>query len=592
MLTRTRVLDRLRAVRLGAASVRLGAASSRLRAVLRRVAHPRLLAVLGVLLVAGTGAVLGARLAPSTQTEVGPLQVQVRVILTADPGVRLLLPPAGQVQFTTHRAPFAVEGSISQVDLEGARALIDSPSGIRTLSDSAIPALKGAAVRAALTTLLFGGLGAAGLAFLVYRFRWWRLGQVALTLTGALAVTSAMTLATADPARLAQPQFSGLLSQAPYIAGQVPTVIDRLESYRTGLADIVRSVTALYATTGDLPVVPAGDGAGVVTVLHVSDIHLNPLAYDLIERLVTQFRVDVVIDTGDITTWGTEVESSTLSRISDLQVPYVFVRGNHDSAATAAAVAANPNAIVLSNQVRTVAGLTIAGIGDPIFTPDSPADVAAATGSPSPAVSPSPSVSPSPAVTARAPDGQQPDPSQPDQVQAVPSGPQAQNNRSLAQTIENWSAARPNDLVEIAAVHEPVELDPLLGRVGTILAGHTHSRTSRLDPTGTRIMVEGSTGGAGITARGLDRLANGQPLPLAASLVYLARTGPRAGRVVATDSITVGGFGLASVNLQRQVFQDDKPLEPGPAPSRPPSPAISVTASRTASQARRPEATP
>jgi len=114
--------------------------------------------------------------------------------------------------------------------------------------------------------------------------------------------------------------------------------------------------------------------------------------------------------------------------------------------------------------------------------------------------------------------------------------------------------------VQIADIHEPVQLDPLFGLVPTVMAGHTHSRATRLDPSGTRILIEGSTGGAGITARGLVRLADGKPLPLAASLVYYARRGPRAGQIVAIDAITVGGFGLTSVNLERTVV---------PAPTTP-----------------------
>lgn len=528
-------------------------------AVARRLG-PRPLAIAGVIVIASAGAILGAKLAPSTQASVGPLQVQVRVTLTLHPGIRLLLPPAGEVRFATHRAPFAVEGSISRVDLEGARRLISAPSGVRTLSDQAVPALRSAAIRAALTTLVFGLGGALALSLLVFRTRWRRTAQVAAALAGALVVTSGMAYATADPARLAQPQFTGLLSQAPYIAGQVPNVLARLESYRTGLADIIRSVTALYATADRLP----GDstGADVVTVLHVSDIHLNPLAYDLIDRLVAQFGVDVVVDTGDITTWGTEVESSTLSRIGDLNVPYVFVRGNHDSARTAAAVAQNDNAIVLSDSVVTVAGLTMAGIGDPSFTPDSPEDAAAATGAGTTS-SGSPSAASSPRRTGLRQD------LAPMGVTSV--GPQGRVNSQLASTISAWDENHPALPVEIAAIHEPVEMTPLLGLVGTIFAGHTHSRATRLDSSGTRIMIEGSTGGAGFTARGLDRLANGQPLPLAASLVYFARTGPQAGRAVATDSITVGGFGLSSVNLQRSVIQEQKPLVPSPQPSGTPT---------------------
>lgn len=536
----------------------LGAARARLARVGWSIAR-RCPAAGGVLLVALAGGILGAELAPSTSATIGPLQARVRVIPSFQPGIHLLLPPAGQVDFDTHTAPVALEGEISQVDLEGARALIDSPAQVRALGDTAGDALRGAAIQATLTTVGFAAVGSLGLSALVYRRRWQRSAQVAATLVGTLVVTGAMAGLTADPQRLAQPKFTGLLSQAPYIAGQVPSVVQRLETYRSGLSDIVRSVTALYATTGELSDLSTTNNDEVITVLHVSDIHLNPLAFDLIDRLVTQFGVDAVIDTGDITTWGTEVESSTFSRIGKLKLPYVFVRGNHDSAATQAAVKQFKNAVVLDDQVAEVAGLVIAGIGDPNFTPDS-----THTGLPSPTP---PVLGPTgttgglpPGLTTRGPAAASATPSSsgtPSQVpSAVPegsNGPQAQAVTELASSIDEWDAAHPDKPVQIAALHEPYELTPLLGLVPTVMAGHTHSRAERLDPSGTRILIEGSTGGAGITARGLVRLADGKPLPLAASLVYYARRGPRAGQIVATDAITVGGFGLTSVNLERTV---------------------------------------
>jgi hypothetical protein len=546
----------------------------------------------GVLLVALVGGILGAELAPATNATIGPLQAKVRVVPTLHPGVHLLLPPAGQVDFATHLAPIALEGEISQVDLEGARALINSPAQVRALGDTAGGELRTAAIKAVLTTVGFALAGALGLSLLVYRRRWRRSAQVSITLTGALVLTGVMAGLTADPQKLAQPKFTGLLSQAPYIAGQVPSVLQRLESYRSGLSDIVRSVTALYATTGQLPEVSTTDNDEVITVLHVSDIHLNPLAFDLIDRLVAQFGVDAVIDTGDITTWGTDVESSTFSRIGKLKLPYVFVRGNHDSAATQAAVEQYKNAVVLDDRVVEVAGLVIAGIGDPAFTPDSastelpgppapllgqstapPNSLTASSAAPGSSSSSSSSTSPGPSASSSTPASSasssalgssalgssvssgsaRPAVSATAPGVAGPAGPQGASNTELAATIDAWNLAHPDRTVEIAAVHEPYQLQPLLGEVPTVMAGHTHSRATRLDPSGTRILIEGSTGGAGITSRGLGNLADGQPLPLAASLVYYARRGPRAGQIVATDAITVGGFGLTSVNLERTV---------------------------------------
>lgn len=520
----------------------------------------------GVLLVALAGGILGAELAPSTSATIGPLQAQVRVIPSFQPGIHLLLPPAGQVDFVTHRAPIAVEGEISQVDLEGARGLIDSPAQVRALGDTAGVALRDAAIRATVTTVGFAAIGSLGLSLLVYRRRWRRSAQVVGTLVGTLVLTGAMAGLTADPQRLAQPKFTGLLSQAPYIAGQVPSVVQRLETYRSGLSDIVRSVTALYATTGELPDLSTTDNDAVITVLHVSDIHLNPLAFDLIDRLVAQFGVDAVLDSGDITTWGTDAESSTLSRIGELKLPYIFVRGNHDSAATEAAVKQFKNAVVLDDQVVEVAGLVVAGIADPTFTPSGThAEVPAA---PAPVLGPTrvagplgttqalpPALSRSGPTRSRAPSASG-TPSASPSAAASGSGPQARAVTELAATIEEWDAAHPTKPVQIAALHEPYQLQPLLGLVPTVMAGHTHSRATRLDPSGTRILIEGSTGGAGITARGLVRLADGDPLPLAASLVHYARRGPRAGQIVAMDAITVGGFGLTSVNLERTVVPE------------------------------------
>src|SRR4051812_36022059 len=344
---------------------------------------------LGVFLVGVVGAAIGAALAPSTSTQVGPIQAEVSVVPSLSPGVTLLLPPAGQVSFATHVAPFAIQARISEVDLEGARTLIDSPAGLDALRTSAPDQLRTAALQAAATTALCALAGALLLSLLVYRRRC-RTAEVASAVAVVLVVVGGVGAATFDPDKFAQPKFTGLLGQAPYVAGQASSLMRRLESYRSGLADIVGGITTLYAASDRLPVVPGADD--VVTVLHVSDIHLNPLGFDLTQRLVKEFDVDMVLDTGDITTWGTEVESSVLSRIKDVGAPYVFVRGNHDSLRTQRAVAQNPNAIVLDGEVKVVKGLVLAGIGDPRFTPDANAPIDPL---PSPSVPTKPAPTPS-----------------------------------------------------------------------------------------------------------------------------------------------------------------------------------------------------
>src|SRR4051794_30239004 len=261
--------------------------------------RPRTARVLGVLVVGVAGAAIGAALAPATTATVGPLQAEVSVAPSLSPGVHLLLPPAGEVDFATHVAPFAVQARIAEVDLEGARALISSPQNLRALQATAPDELQGATLQAAATTSACALAGALVLSLLVYRRRWIRVAHVASAVALVLVAVGGVGAWSFDPDKLAQPRFTGLLGQAPYISGRASSLVQRLESYRSGLADIVSGVTTLYAAGDRLPVLPAADD--VIPVLHVSDIHLNPLGLDLVERLVQQFRVEVVVDTGDIT---------------------------------------------------------------------------------------------------------------------------------------------------------------------------------------------------------------------------------------------------------------------------------------------------
>jgi predicted phosphodiesterase len=546
---------------------------------------------LAVALVALVGGGIGAALAPATVTTVGPFQAEVAVVASLRPDVELLLPPAGEVSFDTHLSPVAVQARISRVDLESARRLIDSPAQLRALTASAPDTLRAATLQAAATTAGCALAGALALGLLAFRRNLRRTALAVGVVVGVLAATAGLTAASFQADRLAQPRFTGLLSEAPYVARDAGSLVGRLESYRSGLADILQSVTTLYATTGGLPVLPGGSSsADLVTVLHVSDLHLNPLGFDLVDRLVKQFGVDVVVDTGDITTWGTEVESRTLSRISGVGVPYVFVRGNHDSRLTQAAVGRQRGAVPLDGEVAVVDGLVIAGIGDPVFTPDPeqpvvpPGESTAPAGPHPSSASPpsaSASASPSPSTGAPAtastaslsgaavPGGVTPSSVRPTLAENGGGGrdPQTRAGTRLADVIRSWDAAHPDRPVQIAALHDPAGAAPLFGVAPLVLAGHTHQRSERV-VDGTRLMVEGSTGGAGITSRGLQRLSAGEPLPLDATLVYLARSGPRAGRVLAYDTVTVGGFGLASVSLERHVVRDE-PAAPGVPPGVP-----------------------
>ena len=224
-------------------------------------------------------------------------------------------------------------------------------------------ALVGLAVRALIAGLLGGIAGA-----LVARLSWTTAAGGAAIGALLVAALGLGSWATFREEAVAEPRYTGLLTRAPAAVGDIDAVLDRFGEYREQLSDLVDNMATLYLAGAELPVFETD--SRLIRVLHVSDIHLNPQAFDLMERLTEQFDVDAVVDTGDITDWGTDPEAQLVDRIGELGVPYVYVRGNHDSSNTQDAVAAQPNAVVLDGDGATVAGLRFWGIGDPRYTPD------------------------------------------------------------------------------------------------------------------------------------------------------------------------------------------------------------------------------
>jgi predicted MPP superfamily phosphohydrolase len=499
----------------------------------RKVLFRRITTGATVLAVSIAGMVLGLLLAARVQADVGPFRAELAITpaLTGDTSV--LIPPLGALHLDSHDGPAHLRIRLGSLDQVRTQDLIDDPSGISRASRTAIADLQKAVTRVgaqALGTALLGALALGAVVFRDVRRVAWT-GGLALALTGASVATAAATFRISA---VEEPRYEGLLVNAPAVVGDVSRIADRYEEYAAQLQRLVSNVSRIYATVSSLPVFEADEDT--VRLLHVSDLHLNPAAWSVISTAVEQFGIDLVVDTGDIVDWGSSAETGYVEAIGELPVPYVYVRGNHDSVVTQSAVANQPNAIVLDNTVVSVAGLTLAGIGDPRFTPD-----------------------------------QQELPHEP-VAQQVARDRVVAAGATLAGTITATGAQ-----VDLAVVHDPLAADPLAGSAPIVLAGHTHRRELRAvpplpsaapDATRTALLVQGSTGGAGL--RGLE---GEEATPLALSVLYFDSERS----LVAYDDILVGGTGQSEVNLVRTIYsypeesaEDTVPLDGSPTSTDPP----------------------
>lgn len=488
-----------------------GGADVRPSPVARRSRWRRIGRGLFVTVVALVGGWLGLLVGGRTDADVGPLEVRLTLTPALTGDTILDIPPLGTITVDSHDGPLRLNATVRGINVVDAREIFDDPRVLEGLEGRIIADLRRAVTVLVVRGVAVGAFGALALGLLALRPR--RRGVVAgvIALSVMIASTGAAAV-TVDRASILEPSYSGLIASAPALFGDAQTIAANFEDYREGLVAMVARVSRLYDVTSTLPVYAAGDD--VIRVLQVSDLHVNPTSWPVISSVVDQFEVDVVVDTGDIVHQGTAIENSYLDQISTVNAPYVFVRGNHDSAITERAIAAEPNAIVLDGAATEVAGLTFAGVGDPRFTPDKTA------------------------------------------------ADMADDDVRAAAEVAAETLIVSGEEIDVALMHDPVGARELDGIAPVILSGHMHVRAREALPGGSLLFQQGSTGASGINA-----LRNEEPTPIMLTVFYFDS---RTKELEAWDDITLGGLGLTSAEIERHLaarFDDAAGVAPSIEPT-------------------------
>ena len=475
------------------------------------------------------GALVALTITPPTHVDSGP----VRLGLSARPqvagGTKVDAGALGSVFLPTHRVPLQFQVVTESVNPtlvdQGANVLdhgvvVSDVKGATQLTNR--DALVRGAVRAGVIALLAAGLGGAVLAGAAMRRPKSALigGVAGLTLT---AVAFGAVYVDFSRSALERPKFSGGLAYVPTAVGTVHEFFDRsndaakaMAGLAGQLADFQRSAVLDAGLEGlarpgavgtTLPVGTAG-----TKVLVISDLHLSKAGFALARSMAKLYHVDVVVNLGDDVDWGSAEESSFLSGVAGFGVPYLWVRGNHDSHATQAAVA-KAGGTVLDGRSVEVAGLRFYGVGDPTFTPKKTKEV------------------------------------KKDQ-EAVK---QRWSERHLMAGIDAAEAA--DGPIDVLLAHDETTASALPdGRIPLILSGHFHKFALQENRGATAIQM-GSTGGAGL--RSFD---TGKDTPLTLGVLTFDLQTRHAESL---DLFTVDAFGNQSYKVQRY------PLANVTAPTQP-----------------------
>ncbi|MGN6523335.1 MAG: metallophosphoesterase family protein, partial [Actinomycetes bacterium] len=488
---------------------------------------------------AAVGAWLGLLIGGRVPTQVGPGVTSATVAPSWTGDTVLSVPPLGAVTLDTHDGPLRLNVEVRAIDPARAKQIFDDPNSLNGLEKRVLADAEHGLLVLALRSAGVAVLGAFVVGLVVYRrpTRAVISAGVAVVLLAASAGSARLTWRSDA---LAEPHYTGLLTSAPSLVGNAEDIVGNFSKYRVQLARLVTNVSRLYDTTLSLPTyAPSGD---TIRILVVSDIHDNPAAFDIIRSTIAQFGVEAVVDAGDISDHGLDAENDIFAPIATLGVPYIWVRGNHDSYRTQVYLSDLPNVQVLDDSTADVAGLRFLGIGDPNFTPDK-----------------------------SGPDDK------PDLV-----------TQSVGASLKKQAAAlqAAGKPVDVIVVHEPDMARAADGAAPLAISGHLHHRLDEQLPHGTRLFVEGTTGGSGLRALEKDK-----PYPIELSVLYFARDTKQ---LAAWDDIRLGGLGQESASIQRhlatsedsqgsqQLETEGSGTQPSQAPSAPAAGPSSAPASAPA----------
>lgn len=407
----------------------------------RRLTATALLAVAGMLAFVS--------LFGTFSTTVSAFEIELGLTIFDRGLTQLELPPFGMVRARTHLPPLMLRAGLVNINLDQLQRLLAGLEDGAMLAGLRCAARRAVAIFVArLLFLAFLG-GAAGPFFFGER-NTRRLVAAGLAGMLLLALLISVSYLSYQPMAFLNPEFEGILKAAPWMFGLVEETLFKVRTLGEQLELLAVNINTVFEQVERLE--PLGTVEGKLKVAHVSDLHNNPAGMDFLSQVVSTFKVDLVIDTGDITDFGTQLEAELAVPIGDFNIPYVFIPGNHDSPEVIERMRQIKNVIVLEEGMVEVMGLRIAGIADP-----SSRDTGMV-------------VAPDPVLD------------------------------DYAVHLRRILAEAPQE-PHIVAVHHPRIARAFLGRGRVVLTGHTHQLA--ITERGDAVMINaGTTGAAGI--RGLQ----------------------------------------------------------------------------------------
>ncbi|ATW26505.1 metallophosphoesterase family protein [Candidatus Formimonas warabiya] len=460
----------------------------------------------GVLLTAGVGILVCLFLFGTTSFKVHDLTWKIFAVPSLQGQTVIEFPPFGNLSAQTHVSPLDLHIRLERVGPQLVQTKYLAKESQAQIVNDIQDSIPQVLVHFSLRQIGIGFFGAFLFVFFIWRLRF--KPALGAGLLGALLMGACFLLGffTFNTEAFQEPHYDGVISEAPnfiHLASLSASQIKNIQSQAGTLMENVEGMAASTESVANLGTL--GKEGSVKKILLVSDLHSNPMGVELMKSLVKSFKIDFIIDAGDLTDFGSHLEIQTADEVSKLGIPYLFCPGNHETEEMVAYMKTLPNVVVLQGQTKTFQGIRILGIPDPLSS--------------------------DPAVEIKDADAW---------AEVVNS-----TAENALETIQK--EGRPDILV----MHNPQISRKLAGSASLLISGHTHLQAREILKDGTLLINPGTTGAAGM--RGLYAKNN---IPYSAVILHYSTDQG----AIATDFVQ---YDLASQN-----FSLKRHLEEGSNPER------------------------
>jgi predicted phosphodiesterase len=433
------------------------------------------------------GSFLGVSLFANSKIDSYPFSAEMLLTPSIVAGSEVEMGVLGKIWFPTHDGFYKIKIRLDSITPKEVENFLKESNNFKEYNPTFEKDLISSISKIFAKALLAGGVFSAFLALISFR----RVRYLLIAFILSLLFNTLLLLYSYfsfDRDAFIKPKYTGLVSITPKVIGEASDIYNNFSLYRKQMGKLIDNITGLYSLASSDSV----KLEGLIKILHISDLHLNPAGLDMVEKINKEFEIDIIVDSGDISDRGSVIENWYYSRIDNFNTPYIFVRGNHDSYNTEKAIVENKNVINLSSGLKTsIFGVEFAGLGDFRFTPDKSLSIA--------------------------------------NINEI-------SKRSL-------DTLKPYKGVDFIVIHDPEIGKSLDGLANYILTGHTHKRKISKGYN-SYILTEGSSGGGGL--RPFDKYNN--ITNLESSIIYYDKINKK---IVAIDQFSLSGYSGSNISINR-----------------------------------------